>query len=371
MERGAWVLSFLSLLALSGCATGQTFLCDSRDSNCGELVAECCGENAACVTSLIDSNSCGESHCCAADDGCGEGCVTSRGASGLDGGFEHGGSFFLLDGVGWVVGIPSKLLLWNTKVDSHNVSEGTQEQLKRYLAARGLNDVKVRVNQYDPVGEWKRLVGNEAIHPGWKYTVGALAVTRYSLLPGRVFGGDDYNPFTNSISLYSDRASIALREGARAKRTNESEYRGLYSATNYLPGSPLWVDPNAVREVMAYAQETNQRTLQRESYLVLLPASGARLGQSFTLFVDPGATQVASASFALVGHAVGRTMAFRTSDTPMQMVKSVYGIVKRPQDQDADGSDTAELQESLPPGTPRPVKFVPVDVIYQPTWDSI
>ena len=80
----------------------------------------------------------------------------------------YGKKNIALDGVGWVMGIPARLLLWNTRVDSHSVSPETEQQLRQYLASRGLTDVKVRINQYHPKAEWKRLAQNKAIHPGWR-----------------------------------------------------------------------------------------------------------------------------------------------------------------------------------------------------------
>lgn len=339
MDRCRILVSLTLMFTLTGCGASRTF-----QSHMADFPADVsCGESCGCT---------------------GEG---ARGHSGLNGGIERGRPNLLLDGAGWIVGIPSKLLLWNTKIDSHNVSEQTEQQLRQYLAANGLNDIKVRINQYDPAGEWRRLIENKSIHPGWRYTVGALAVTRYVLLPGRLFGNDEYNPFTNSISLYSDRSTIALREGAHAKSVTEASYRGLYSASMYLPGSPLWIDTYATREVLAYVREA-QPELERETYLVLYPAYGARVGQSLMLYLDAGQGQAAQAGFGLVGHAVGRTMAAMRSETPTQMVKSVYGIVKRPAD---DPSDVESAQNAVPADEFHPVRFVPLEVTYEPISERL
>ena len=393
MDRCLTFASLILSLVFSGCSVTQSIVGKSGcsescgESSCGkgcftQSSIPSCGSEACQPLLSSSSGGCSSEGCsggdcqsgvCSPPEGCG-GCtgdVSNRRRSGLHGGFERGRKNMVLDGAGWVAGIPSKLLLWNTKVDSHSVSPETEAQLRAYLAANGLHDVKVRINQYDPVGEWKRLAQNKAVHPGWKYTVGAFAVTKYTMLPGRLFGNDEFNPFTNSISLYSDRPSIALREGAHARGAIDSRYRGLYSASMYLPGSPLWVDTSATLEVLAYAQKTGQRPLVREAYLVLFPAYGARVGQSLVLFADAGTGQVAQAGFAMIGHAVGRTMAFRVSDTPMQMVKSVYGIVKRPTDVPATTVELEEDQNPLPPDETYEVTFIPVEVTYGDLEDSI
>ena len=376
--------ALLSLVAFAtGCSTSQSFLSHSTsgraDSASGCGTGDCSAECAVEHCEPLLQNSGGDAGC--VDDQCGEGCdagiegcggsakfgsrINGR-YSGLEGGFERGKKNMLLDGAGWVMGIPSKLLLWNTKVDSHSVSPEVEQELRQYMARRGLTDVKVRMNQYDPVGEWKRLVANKSIHPGFKYTVGALAGIKYTVLPGRLFGADEYNPFTNSISLYSDRASLALREGAHAKQAIESGYRGLYATSMYIPASPLWVDTIATRDVLEYSQETDNRLLQRESYLVLFPAYGARIGSSATFFMDTGVSQAAQAGLALVGHAVGRTMAYRISEGPVEMAKSVYGIVKKPEDETSEVPvATQEELQPVPAQNIFPVGFQPLDIRYE------
>ena len=52
------------------------------------------------------------------------------------------------------------------------------------------------------------------------YAIRSYYAVFYTIFPGRVFGGDRYNPFTNTINLYSDHPSIALHEAAHAKDRN-------------------------------------------------------------------------------------------------------------------------------------------------------
>lgn len=369
MDRLSLFAALAIVSVISGCSTSHTFLakdsCGGCPVGCGESVSQ-----ETCQPLLLSHSTDGDQNCAA------EGCLGCTGESdrrhrrnttGLEGGFEYGKKNVVLDGAGWVMGIPSKLLLWNSKVDSHSVSPETQQQLRQYLASQGLSDVKVRINQYHPTAEWKRLANNKAIHPGWRYTVGAIGLAKYTLTPGRLFGADEYNPFTNTISLYSDRASIALREGAHAKQALDATYPGMWAASGLLPGNPLWIDTPAIREVISYTKQTGQRKLERESYLVLFPAFGARVGGSATFLLDASVGQAAQGAFALVGHAVGRTMAFRVSEGPVEMVKSVYGIVKkRPLEDDVWSTtpdQTVELQDPLPMNEIE-LTLVPMEVIY-------
>lgn len=323
----------------------------STQPSCGDLTDDgCCAmTGAGNYREGCDSGSC-------------TGELDGQRYSGLAGGFERGQSNMFLDGLGWITGIPSKIMLFNSKVDSHSVSPETEKALQQYLTANGLHDVKVRINQWDPKGEWKRLVQNKSIHGGWKYTVGALVTARYTMLPGRVFGGDEYNPFTHSIHLYSDRPSLALREGAHARLAADAKYRGLLSASMFLPGSPLWIDTPATWDVVDYSRDTGDRALQRDVYQVLFPAYGSRLGKSMVLFLDVGQGQALEGSLAVVGHAVGRVMAASVSDDPLQMAKSLSGIAKKPEPQ--QDPVAIEQQNPLPPDDAFAVTFIPVEVIY-------
>ncbi|MFN7333537.1 MAG: hypothetical protein ACK5TC_00585, partial [bacterium] len=61
---------------------------------------------------------------------------------------ERGQPRRVIDAFGWVWGIPSKLMLWNRKVESHSISPETEQRLEEYMVDNQLVDVKVRLNQY-------------------------------------------------------------------------------------------------------------------------------------------------------------------------------------------------------------------------------
>src|SRR6187549_2709266 len=84
--------------------------------------------------------------------------------------FEHGQPRKVIDATGWVFGIPKKIILWDRRAVNHHVSLETEQDLAQYLEANGLTSTKVRINQYDPVGEWRRLRANKNVGAGWRYT---------------------------------------------------------------------------------------------------------------------------------------------------------------------------------------------------------
>ncbi len=103
---------------------------------------------------------------------------------------ERGRPHKLIDGVGhYFFSLPAKLLLLDWRVDNHDISEETEASLLEYLDANGLCNVKVRLNQYAPGREWSRLVRNGEMPMAWRWTLGMLSVTIYSIIPERVFAG--------------------------------------------------------------------------------------------------------------------------------------------------------------------------------------
>ena len=165
---------------------------------------------------------------------------------------EQGKRRPILDGIGWVVGIPRKVLFWDHRADNHAVSEATVAEVSDYLDHEGLNETVVRVNQYAPIKEWRRLTQNKKVGAGWRYSVGTLHWLKYTLVPGRVFGGDEYNPYTDSLYLYSDMPTLSLASAAYAKDVNLRNHPGLYAAVQDLPGVSLWHETLATREVITY-----------------------------------------------------------------------------------------------------------------------
>lgn len=165
---------------------------------------------------------------------------------------EYGERRPILDGIGWIVGIPRKLLLWDRRAKNHCVSDATVSEVTEYMQYRGLDDTVVRVNQYAPLKEWQRLVSNKRIGAGWKYTAGSLKWLQYTFLPGRIFGYDDYNPYTNSLSLYSDMPMLGMAEAAYAYDVHGRAFPGTYATVQTLPVIAMWHETKATGEILHY-----------------------------------------------------------------------------------------------------------------------
>ena len=221
---------------------------------------------------------------------------------------ERGERRVVLDSVGWVVGIPSKLLLWDHRIDNHNISEQTESAIAQYLASNELEHVKVRLNQYRPWEDAKRLTKNRTMAWPWRYSIGTFSVLGEALIPGRIFGGDHFNPYTQTIHLYSDVPAIALHEGAHAKDFSRRSYPGTYAAAYGLPIVPLYHESVATRDVIAYSQQTENPDLERQAYNVLYPAYGTYVGGAIGTVLPPVSFPAYYGS-VILGHAAGRWQA--------------------------------------------------------------
>lgn len=215
---------------------------------------------------------------------------------------ERGKPIAIVDRIGWLAGTPTKLALWDRRADNHDVSRETEEALLEYMDERGLEDAVVRINQYDPWGEWKRLVSNDQISPGWRYTVGLYNHLEYTLLPGRILGGDWYNPYTNTVNVYSDIAPLAISRAAYAKDIRSRDYPGTYAVTQELPIVGMMHETLANREALSYAEEFGSEAEIEETRRILYPDYGSSWGGQIASFVPFGAPfgRLAGAS---VGHA--------------------------------------------------------------------
>ncbi|MEY4567049.1 MAG: hypothetical protein RLY14_2019 [Planctomycetota bacterium] len=236
---------------------------------------------------------------------------------------ERGKERPVLDTVGWVIGIPSKIILWDSRADRHYISPETEQVLAQYIEANGLHHVKFRLNQYAPLRDFKRLHTNKSVGWGWRYTFGVVSVLGETFLPGRLFGGDHYNPYTATAHIYSDIPAIALHEAAHAKDFSRRRYPGCYAAVYLLPIVPLMHESIASRDVIAYLDYLGDPKLKKEGFHVLYPAFGTYVGSAAGSIVPAYANPLYIGG-VVVGHGVGRWHGFHVADSAV--VGAEYSI---------------------------------------------
>jgi len=241
---------------------------------------------------------------------------------------ERGKPRPVIDTVGWVVGIPSKLLFWNRRIENHRISAETEHVLADYLEANQLQHVKVRLNQYRPLDDFRRLTKNRSVAWPWRYTLGTFSVLGEAIVPGRLFGGDHFNPFTNTVHLYSDVPAIALHEAAHAKDFSRRRFPGTYAALYALPVVPLYHESIATSDVFAYGEtDLHDPEFQRQAYNVLYPAYGTYVGGAAgTIF--PPISFPAYYGSVVAGHLAGRLQSRRIGDDWGRQTNQANGDVE-------------------------------------------
>ena len=190
---------------------------------------------------------------------------------------------------------------------NHDISPETEQQIREYLDRNDLREVKVRLNEYAPLSEFSRLTKNRGVGAGWRYTIGLISWIFYTILPGRIIGGDAYNPYTNSIYLYSDLPPVGLHEGGHAKDIAGRNWKGSRAALYILPFAPLFIEATASDDAMSYSLEKDPRLLE-SGYKLLYPAYGTYVGAS-VLGGVPVVGPAAGAIGAIPGHIIGRLKA--------------------------------------------------------------
>lgn len=230
---------------------------------------------------------------------------------------ERGEPYKLIDGVGhYFFSLPSKLILWNWDVENHSISQETEEHLVKFLQENDLTDVKVRLNEYSPGGEFSRLFNNPGVGWGWRYTFGLLTVLGYTIFPGRVFGGDSYNPYTNTISLYSDHPAIALHEAGHALDFARTKYKGSRAFTRLFPIVPLYDESVATGDALGYYEDKKDYVHKGRGYKVLYPAWGTYIGGEL-VNIFPGRSLLGLAG-VIPGHIIGRINASQLPEENIQ-----------------------------------------------------
>ncbi len=202
-----------------------------------------------------------------------------------------GGDHPKLDRIERTVHYPvKKLKQWFGQGRKPKPSEETQralalQQTQEYLALNHLNDVLIDVREYSPKEQWQRLKDNDSISPFWKYTTGTLQHVEYCLFPGRVFHHDDYNVFTNTLSLNSTQPEQSLYTAATAKYMRSKKHPGAFSSACYMPIVPLYRDCYVANDVLSYARFRDDWQTERLLYPQIYGSFGGDLVSQATSLV--------------------------------------------------------------------------------------
>ena len=182
--------------------------------------------------------------------------------------------------------LPAKLLLWNRTVGSGDLHEDAEIAVKLALADGGTADTHISVNEYNPKIIWQRTFQNNKTSILSKVTFGTMSALVYTIIPGRLFygGGDHYNPFADTVVLYSDNLDIALHEAGHAVDFSEKQKKhigpGLYTLGRYFFPIKLYQEAVATGKAFEFTAQHGASEDVRSSYALLFPAFGSYLAAS-------------------------------------------------------------------------------------------
>ncbi len=230
---------------------------------------------------------------------------------------EQGEPVAIVDGLGhYLFSIPGKLLLLNARVGNHRFSNENRLLIHQYLLDNDLNRVKVRINQYAPGNEFMRLWQNSDVGLGYRATFGVGHWLVYTVLPGRLFAGipglgDGYNPYTNSVYIYSDHPALAIKEVARAKDYVQRRYKGTYAVLGIIPLVDTYQTHVATCDTVRYFYWLREKDLETGAYKVLWPAYGMDTGRALvTIGPIPALVYAGIAGGgSIIGNIAGRMQA--------------------------------------------------------------
>ncbi|BDA79936.1 hypothetical protein LPTSP3_g28660 [Leptospira kobayashii] len=222
--------------------------------------------------------------------------------------FESGEPYIVLDWIGNALGFLSKLIINDSRMSNHKISEETKQYLKNYIIENNMKDVKVRFNQYAPIEDLKQLWRSDNVNPVLKYSLGLINWFFSALFPARIFSGcpipyvcsgDHYNPYSNTINLYSDIPTVVLHEGGHAKDFSARKYKSFYSLGYSVPFfGALYPEARATDDAIRYLRYKCDRKVELLAYKTVYPA--------YSTYVFGQILGIAS---AVPGHIVGSSKA--------------------------------------------------------------
>ncbi len=177
-----------------------------------------------------------------------------------------------LDTVANLLAVPNKLIFANADFESHDIDPEIEQTIDAFVARHELENVHVRLNEYAPMEELACLAANKRVNPFLRFTIGWLAWLAYLLNVGRLFGGDHYNPFSDSVNLFSNNRSIALHELGHVLDFRSRTYPGLYALIRLIPFVSLYQEYLASLYAVQFLREIGDLEEERRAYRLLFPA---------------------------------------------------------------------------------------------------
>ena len=158
-----------------------------------------------------------------------------------------------------------------------------------------------------------------------------------------------YNPWTDTVHVYSDHPAVALHELGHAWDFGRRRFRGTYGLIRTLPVVPLYQEFIASDKAFDYFIEIHDQQAEEDAYKILVPAYGSYIGSYFLFpfnYVAVG-----------IGHVWGRSAAaYQAHVYRKQDERQQHDEITLPAPAPAEPA-----QPEVAPSTPEPEAPAPAD----------
>lgn len=198
----------------------------------------------------------------------------------------RGGKQPIIDKIRGFLSISDKLLFWNRTIGSGELHEDAEIAVKLALEDGGASETHVSINEYNPKLIWQRTFQNDKTSFLSKVTFGTASALIYTVVPGRLvyFPGEHYNPFADTVVLYSNNLDIALHEAGHAVDFSEKQKKGigpgLYTLGRFLFPIQLYQEAVANDKAFKFLKEHGTSEDVASAYALLFPAFGTYLASA-------------------------------------------------------------------------------------------
>lgn len=183
----------------------------------------------------------------------------------------------LMYGLGQLLSIPAKILLFDTKVGAHPKKETIDTIVQNVEGNDKLSNLTVRVGHTAPLKDTYRLLTDKKIKEEVPLYLRILGIPT-TLLGGtlaHLFRMDHYNPFTHTASIYSDIPAVGMHEVGHANFYAKKRGGRLPRLLLQLSGiGTLYHEYRASK----YANASLEPHLKYQTGRYLFPAFGTYLG---------------------------------------------------------------------------------------------
>ncbi len=219
-----------------------------------------------------------------------------------------------VDTLGNVLGVANKAIFLNHRFEDHAIGPEVEAAMDGFIERHEIDGLAVRLNQYDPIGELGRLFSNGRVNIVLRLLLGLPLWLAYTLNVGRLVGGDHYNPYSDTVNLYSGHTSIALHELGHVLDFRRRSFPGLYSLIRFIPGVALYQEYLASLYAIEFLREQGDVEEELRAFRLLFPAYSTYVFGAICDFFPSAAVKWVLFPVIALGHVLGNAFAHQRAE---------------------------------------------------------